>query len=129
MTSEDSTCGHNQEGDNPPRGLEEKACCPSAEEDKMEKSLDDLKVERTTAKRLFSRLANSITRTHTEMSIEELRENLKKLTLESSRVLEANKEVEVAYMTESDVATAEELGDLLKADLEKTEKNCSRAED
>ncbi|CAL8403147.1 unnamed protein product [Arctogadus glacialis] len=44
-TSEDSTCGHNQEGDNPPRGLEEKACGPSAEEDKMEKSLDDLKVE------------------------------------------------------------------------------------
>lgn len=106
--------------------LEDKACYPSVEENKMAKSLDDLKVERTTAKRLFSRLANSITRTHTEMSIEELKENFKKLTLESSRVMEANEEMEAAYMAESDAATAEELGDLLRADLEKTEKYCEQ---
>lgn len=125
VNSKDSTCGHNQEG-RLHLGLEDKACCPSVEENKMAKSLDDLKVERTTAKRLFSRLANSITRTHTEMSIEELKENFKKLTLESSRVMEANEEMEAAYMAESDAATAEELGDLLKADLEKTEKYCEQ---
>lgn len=92
----------------------------------MAKSLDDLKVERTTAKRLFSRLANSIMRTHTEMSAEELKENFKKLTLESSRVMEANEEIEAAYMAESNAVTAEELSDLLKADIGKTEEYCKQ---
>ena len=114
--------------DTSPGGLDGKACCPSAKENKMaeSKSLNVLKVERTTAKRLFSRLANSITRTHTEMSMEELKENFKKLTLESSRVMEANEETEVAYMAESDAATAEELSDLLRADIEKTEESCEQ---
>ncbi|XP_058508118.1 uncharacterized protein LOC131474324 [Solea solea] len=92
----------------------------------MAKSLDDLKVERTTAKRLFSRLANSITRNHAEMSMEELKENFKKLTLESSRVMEANEEMEAAYIAESDVTTAQELSDPLKADLEQTEQLCEQ---
>lgn len=92
----------------------------------MAKSLADLKVERTTAKRLFSRLANCIARTHNEMSIEELKDNFKKLTLDSSRVMEANEEVEAAYMAESDVATVEELDEPMKADLQNTEKYCEQ---
>lgn len=90
------------------------------------KSLDELKGERTTVKRLFSRLANSITRTHVEMSMEELQENFKKLTLEGSRVMEANEDVEAAYMAECEAATAEELSDLQSADIEKTEKECKQ---
>lgn len=83
------------------------------------KSLEEVKVERTTVKRHFSRLANSITRTHMEMSMEELKENFKKITLEGSRVLEANEEVGAAYM-----ADAEELSDPQRADIEKSEKEC-----
>ncbi|XP_061907769.1 uncharacterized protein LOC133652733 [Entelurus aequoreus] len=85
------------------------------------KPTDELKVERTTAKRQFSRLANNITRTYIEMSKEELQENFKKLMLESSRVFEANEEVEAAYM-----ADAEELSDPQKADIAKTEKECEQ---
>lgn len=90
------------------------------------KSLDELKVERTTVKRLFSRLANSITRSHMEMSVEELQENFKKLTLEGSRVMEANEDVEAAYMAECNVTTAEELNDIQRADIQKTEKECEQ---
>ncbi|XP_061917836.1 uncharacterized protein LOC133659119 [Entelurus aequoreus] len=85
------------------------------------KPTDELKVERATAKRQFSRLANNITRTYIEMSKEELQENFKKLMLESSRVFEANEEVEAAYM-----ADAEELSDPQKADIAKTEKECEQ---
>ncbi|XP_037100407.1 uncharacterized protein LOC119117888 [Syngnathus acus] len=91
----------------------------------MAKSLD-LKVERTTAKRLLSRLANSIMRTHTEMSKEDLKENFKKLTLESSRVMDANEEMEAAYMAEAHVTTVEDLDVQLRTDLEKTEKDCEQ---
>lgn len=73
------------------------------------KSLDVLKVERATLRRLFSCLANGIARTRMEMSMEELQENFKKLTLEGSRVLEA------AYIA------AGELSNLQRADIEKTE--------
>ncbi len=54
--------------------------------------------------------------------VDELQENFKKLTIESSRVMEANDDVEAAYMAECEAATAEELSDLQKADIEKTEK-------
>lgn len=89
------------------------------------KSLDDLKSERTTVKSLFSRFAN-IMRTYMEISKEELEDNYKKLTLESSKVMEANEDVEAAYMAECIVTAAEELSDLQKADIEKTEKDCER---
>lgn len=79
------------------------------------KSLDVLKVERATLRRLFSCLANGIARTRMEMSMEELQENFKKLTLEGSRVLEANEEMEAAYIA------AGELSNLQRADIEKTE--------
>ncbi|KAI3364096.1 hypothetical protein L3Q82_010928 [Scortum barcoo] len=128
VTSKDSTCGHNQEVEDSTWGLEDKACRLSAEESKMaeSKSLDELKVERTTVKRPFSRLANSITRIHFEMSVEELQENFKKLTLKGSRVMEANEDVEAAYMAECKAATAEDLSDLQRADIEETEKECEQ---
>lgn len=40
--------------------------------------------------------------------------------------MEANEEIEAAYMAESNVATAEELGDLLRADIGKTEEYCKQ---
>lgn len=47
-------------------------CLPaSVEGKKMAKSLDDLKLEKATAKRLFSSLANGITRTYMEKSMAE----------------------------------------------------------
>ena len=58
--------------------------------------------------------------------MEELQENFKKLTLEGSRVMEANEDVEAAYMAECKAATAEELSDLQRANIEKTEKECER---
>lgn len=42
------------------------------------------------------------------MSMEEVQENFKKLTLEGSRVIEANEEVEAAYMAERNTATTED---------------------
>lgn len=109
--------------DTPPGGPEDKACCSATKEERMAKSLDELKAERTTAKRLFSRLANNIIRTYVEMSVEELMENFKKLTVESSRLMEANDEVEAAYMAESE---AEELFSTQRADIERTEKECQQ---
>lgn len=43
------------------------------------KSVDQLKTERTTAKASFTRLVNSFTRNHEDMSEEELRDSFKRL--------------------------------------------------
>lgn len=98
----------------------------SPERNKMAKSLEELKTERTTAKRLFSCLANCITRTHSEMTMEELKQNFNKLTADSLRFMEANEELEAAYMAEADAVTVEDLGAKMKADLEKTEAYCKQ---
>ncbi|XP_060783164.1 uncharacterized protein LOC132890373 [Neoarius graeffei] len=90
----------------------------------MAKSLEELKTERSTAKRLFSCLANCIARTHSEMTVEELKQNFNKLTAESSRLMEANEEIEAAYMAET--AAVEDLGAEKKADLEKIEAYCKQ---
>lgn len=62
-----------------------------------------------------------------EMSMEEIQENFKKLKLEGSRVMEANKEVEATFVAECKAATAEELSDLQRAKIEKTEKETLEA--
>ena len=92
------------------------------------KGLEELKGERKTAKRLFSRLANNISRTHAEMSAEELKENFKRLTLESSRVMEANDDVEEAYIAglEADAEDVPSLSEQQKADVEKTAGECEQ---
>ncbi|GAA6085471.1 uncharacterized protein LOC122145544 [Tachysurus ichikawai] len=66
------------------------------------KSLEQLKAERTSAKRLFSRLVNSISRTHTDMGEEELRESLNNLSLQATKVMEANEDVEAAFIMEGE---------------------------
>lgn len=65
-------------------------------------------------------------KTHTEMSVEELQQNFKKLTLESSKVMQANDKVEGTYMAEFEAATAAELSDLQRADIEKADKECEQ---
>lgn len=95
----------------------------------MAKLLDELKAERTKIERHFSHLAKDIKKNHEEMDEEELRENFQKLTLESSRVLKANDEVELAYLAECKAAAAEELSNPQKADIEKTEKECQKMTD
>ena len=51
------------------------------------KSVEQLKLERTTAKRVFSRLVNSITGSHTGMSEEELRDSFSKLKAVGENVM------------------------------------------
>lgn len=65
-------------------------------------------------------------KTHTEMFVEELQQNFKKLTLEISKVMSANNKVEGTYMAEFEAATGAELSDLQRADIEKAEKECEQ---
>uniref|UniRef100_A0AAV2LJE2 Uncharacterized protein n=1 Tax=Knipowitschia caucasica TaxID=637954 RepID=A0AAV2LJE2_KNICA len=51
------------------------------------------------------------------MSADELKESFKKLTLQGSKVMEANEELQAAYNAEG----AQELAEEEKADIEKTE--------
>ncbi|KAK5623153.1 hypothetical protein CRENBAI_018920 [Crenichthys baileyi] len=83
------------------------------------KSLEDLKVERTTVKRLFLRLTNHIMRTDMDISVEELEENFKRLTVGGSKGMEANEELEVTYNA-ADAKGA--LSDQQKTDIKKKEK-------
>lgn len=90
------------------------------------KSAEQLRVERTTAKRAFSRLVNS--RNHKEMVEEELRNNFNKLMQEAERVMEANDDVEAGLIAEleAELDADEEavLTGQQKADLAKTAKEC-----
>lgn len=92
------------------------------------KSFEHLKMERTTAKRMFSRLANSIIRTHEEMSEDDLSESFKRLTKAAESVMEINDEMEAvltadkeAKLDADDVAV---LTEQQKADLSKTANEC-----
>ena len=93
-------------------------------------SAEQLKVERTTAKRAFSHLVNSIIRNHKEMLEEELRNNFNKLMQEAERVMEANDDVEAGLIAEleAELDTDEEavLTEQQKADLAKTAKECEQ---
>lgn len=92
------------------------------------KSVQQLKVERTTAKRLFSRLANSILRNHTDMTEGELRDSFCRLTMEAEKVMEANDDVEAGLITELEVETGSAGVPILtkqqKADIAKTANEC-----
>ncbi|XP_028331737.1 uncharacterized protein LOC114481263 [Gouania willdenowi] len=90
-------------------------------------TLQQLKAIRTSAKRQFSRLANNVTRMHTLMSEEELKDSFTKLTLETNKVIEANDDVEAQYMAENESERNEEaLDEAQKADLEKTATECEK---
>lgn len=64
------------------------------------KSVEQLKVERTTVKGSFSRLVNSITRTYKDMTEEELRDAFSRLTIRAKRVMETNGDVEAGLTAE-----------------------------
>lgn len=92
--------------------------------------MEQLKAERTSAKRLFSRLVNSILRTHMDMDEEELRESLNNLSLQATKVMEANEDVEAAFIMEGgaelDAEDVPALSSQQKADLEKTARECDQ---
>uniref|UniRef100_A0AAV2K8V3 Uncharacterized protein n=2 Tax=Knipowitschia caucasica TaxID=637954 RepID=A0AAV2K8V3_KNICA len=79
--------------------------------------IEELRTDRKTAKRLFTRMVNHIRREFVDMSADELKESFKKLTLQGSKVMEANEELQAAYNAEG----AQELAEEEKADIEKTE--------
>ncbi|KAI7792395.1 gag-pol fusion polyprotein [Triplophysa rosa] len=89
------------------------------------KSLEQLKANRTTVKRQFSRLANNVVRMCTILSEEELRDSFKQLTTEANKVMEANDDVEAQYIAEVKLdADVSVLSDQQKADIEKTASEC-----
>lgn len=92
------------------------------------KSVQQLKVERTTAKRLYSRLANSILRNHTDMTEEELRDSFCRLIMEAEKVKEANDNVEAGLIaeleTETNSAGVPVLTEQQKANIAKTANEC-----
>ncbi|CAI5644746.1 unnamed protein product [Oreochromis niloticus] len=129
LTSEDSTRAHHKDGEDStwwPGGNRNLpfACPTNNQESSMaeSKSLEELKIERTTAKRLFSRLTNHIVRTHMDMSVEELQDSFKRLTAEGSKVIDVNEELEAAYITQCEAEGTPELMGQQRADAEKTEK-------
>ena len=66
------------------------------------KTAEQLKTERTAAKRSFTRLTNSIIRTHDGMSEEQLRDSFNKLSMEADKVMEINDEVMCAVIAEKE---------------------------
>ncbi|XP_038145790.1 uncharacterized protein LOC119786474 [Cyprinodon tularosa] len=91
-------------------------------------SLEQLKRNRTSAKRLFSRLANNIVRMHAIMSEEELKDSFKELIIESNKVMEANEDVEAQYLVDRDLQEDSEedskLNEQQRADIDKTASEC-----
>lgn len=92
------------------------------------KSLEQLKANRTSAKRQFSRLANNIVRMHAIMPEEELRDSFKKFINEANKVMEANDDVEAQCLAEAEQDADPEVGPRLaeqqKADIGKTASEC-----
>lgn len=92
------------------------------------KTMDQLKNERTTAKRSFTRLVNNVTRSYNSMTEEQLRDSFNKLHIGAERVMEANDEVKAGLIAEEE---AELEGDELvslteqqEAELTKTANEC-----
>lgn len=67
------------------------------------KSLQQLKANRTSAKRQFSQLANYIAPMHAIMPGEELRDSFRKLIIDAHKVIEANDDVEAQYLSEMEL--------------------------
>ncbi|KAL3973670.1 mitochondrial-processing peptidase subunit beta [Sarotherodon galilaeus] len=92
------------------------------------KSVEQLKGVRTTAKRSFSRLVNSITRTHEDMTEGELKDSFNRLTTEAEKLMEANDDLEAGFIAELeaklDTSEAVVLTEQQKVDLVKTANEC-----
>ncbi|XP_048872855.1 uncharacterized protein LOC125744737 [Brienomyrus brachyistius] len=88
------------------------------------KSLKQLKRERMTAKQRFSRLANSVMKSCKKMSADELMEAFNKVVLDADKVLEANEEVEIAWLEELEhVSTPKES---MRDDIKRTVEECEQ---
>lgn len=90
------------------------------------KSIEQLKVERTLAKRSFSCLQNEISQSCKNMIEEELKVSLDKLIMEAEKVMAANDNMEACIIAnlEAELDTEEEQVELPKkqqADLEDCE--------
>ncbi|XP_048881457.1 uncharacterized protein LOC125748845 [Brienomyrus brachyistius] len=94
------------------------------------KSLKQLKRERMTAKQRFSRLANSVMKSCKKMSADELMEAFNKVVLDADKVLEANEEVEIAWLEELEhVSTPKEsMRDDIKRTVEEREQKLDDVE-
>ncbi|XP_035986919.1 uncharacterized protein LOC118560201 [Fundulus heteroclitus] len=93
----------------------------------MVKTADELKKDRTVAKRPFSRMANILLKTYDNKSVLELEDGFGNLTQAAERVWEANDDLEARLLEdkESEVGAEEaELSDQQKADLVKTAGDC-----
>nr|XP_054601662.1 uncharacterized protein LOC129164711 [Nothobranchius furzeri] len=91
------------------------------------KSVKQLKAERTSAKRSFTRLANNITRQLQDMSEKELEENFNKISLEAEKVMTANDEVGAGLLAETEDGLDEDEPELTsdqQADLDEATKDC-----
>ena len=92
------------------------------------KTIEHLRMERTTTKRAFSRLANSLVRNHEDMAEEDLKEALSKLTMAAEKVLGVNEDLEAKLLAdiEAGLEAGEEamLSEQQKADLTKTSSDC-----
>lgn len=93
-----------------------------------EKTVEQLKTDRTAAKRIFSRLVNSIIRTCNDTQEEMLKASFDKVTQEAEKVMEANDDVEAGFIAEleGELDTDEEvvLSEQQQADLAKTANEC-----
>lgn len=77
---------------------------------------------------MFSRLVNSIVRTHRNMSEEELKDVFKNLTEQAEKDIEANDDVEAGFIAELEAELDTDEGAVLterqKLDLSKTVDEC-----
>ncbi|XP_070403557.1 uncharacterized protein [Nothobranchius furzeri] len=94
----------------------------------LEKSLEQLKADRTTAKRSFTRRVNSVLRSYKDMTEEMLKDTFDKLTSEAENVMAANEDLEAALLLELELATVKEesLTQQQQDDLEKTANECQK---
>ncbi|XP_033975580.1 uncharacterized protein LOC117473794 isoform X2 [Trematomus bernacchii] len=94
----------------------------------VRKTVEQLKNERTAAKRSFTRLANSIIRTHDGMSEDQLQYSFNKLSMGADKVMETNDEVmaEVIAVKEAELKEEEsvELTEQQEADIARTTNEC-----
>ena len=63
---------------------------------------EELKMERTVAKRAFSRLANSLQRTYEDLSEQELENGFNELSKAAEKVLEVNDDLEAKLIADKE---------------------------
>nr|AAD26627.1 unknown [Takifugu rubripes] len=94
------------------------------------KTVEELRKDRVTAKRLFTKVCNTISRNHEDMNEEELKDILSKLKSEAEKLMEANDDLQAGIIAdqEAEEDSGEEavLDEQVRTDLEKTTSDCKR---